>query len=150
MADISEGENFDRIVNGLKNNVRLEVLKSTVTTFQDATKIVLRVDSALWRENQSGQRQTFINGGQQGSSASSTNPPPMEIGNLQGRGRRPLTDAEKMKRQKDKQNNACFVCRTPNCRPHEFRWSRNNNTEIGKYSSKQESEESEEPGLSDT
>lgn len=148
VPDISEGEKFDRFVDGLKNNVRLEVLKSTVATFEDATKIALLVDSALWREYQSGQN--FSYGGQHGSAASSTNPTPMEIGNLQERGRRPLADKEKWQRQKDKQNNACFVCHTPNCRPYKCRGSRINNKEIGKNSRNQETEETEDPVLSDT
>lgn len=44
VPDISEGEKFDRFVDGLKQNVRMEVLKSAVATFEGETKVALSVD----------------------------------------------------------------------------------------------------------
>ena len=44
----TKGEKLDKFLQGLKNNVRLEVLKSTASTFGDSPSIALRVDSALW------------------------------------------------------------------------------------------------------
>ena len=44
---MTEGEKLDKFVQGLKHNVRLEVLKSTESTFENASSIALRVDSAL-------------------------------------------------------------------------------------------------------
>lgn len=45
---ISEGEKFDRFVQGLTQEIKLEVLKSQSSSFEDAAKIALRIDSSLW------------------------------------------------------------------------------------------------------
>lgn len=45
---MTESEMFDKFVDGLKREVKIEVLKSTVGTFEQAAQVVLRVDSALW------------------------------------------------------------------------------------------------------
>lgn len=147
VPDISEGENFDRFVDGLKHNVRLEVLKSTVATSEDATKIALRVDSALWTEYQSGRNGYSPFVGQQGSASDSTDPTPMELGNVDGRNRRPLTANEKEQRYKNKQNDACFVCHTPKCRPYKCRQPKINNTEMQESTN---DPPDEEPAVSDS
>lgn len=46
--DMSEGELLDHFVLGLKSDVKLEVVKTPVAGFKDATKIKLRVDSAIY------------------------------------------------------------------------------------------------------
>lgn len=92
VPDISEGETFDRFVDGLKHNILLEVLKSTVANFEDATKVALIVDSALWTEYQSTRRSYSTFRGQHGSASGSTDPTPMKIGNIEGRNRRTLTE----------------------------------------------------------
>ena len=48
IPDISNGEKWDRFCDGLKYEVRLEVMKSTLTSFEETAKIALRVDSAFW------------------------------------------------------------------------------------------------------
>lgn len=48
-ADISDGEKFDKSVDGLKPNVMVEANKSSMNNFEDATRAALIVDSALWR-----------------------------------------------------------------------------------------------------
>eukprot|EP00171_Calliarthron_tuberculosum_P018338 IDg18338t1 len=39
---------WDKFCSGLKYDVRIEVMKSTVSTFDEAAKVALRVDSAIW------------------------------------------------------------------------------------------------------
>lgn len=96
VGDILEGEKFDRFVYGLKPNVRIEVMKSTVNSFHEATKSFLRVDSALWN-NQQKSRFDFSQNSQQGVVSREQHPVPIEIGNVQ-KSRRPLTDAQKRQR----------------------------------------------------
>lgn len=42
---------WDRFYAGLKYDLCLEVMKNTITTFEKAAKVALRVDSALWGVN---------------------------------------------------------------------------------------------------
>lgn len=74
------GEMWDRFIAGLKNDVRLEVMKSTVTSFEDTANISLRVDRALWGIKL-GFRRSAV-----GSSASGTRSTPTEIGSVESRG----------------------------------------------------------------
>lgn len=101
--DMSDGEKFDRFVQGLKQDVKLEVLKTQAICFEDATKIALRVDSALWSSSSSS-RAPFVHNG--------TRNDPMEIGNIQRR-----TDEQQRRRAEDLKNNACTLCHTKYCRP---------------------------------
>jgi len=60
VPDITDSEKWDKFCAGLKYEVRLEVMKSAVTSFEDAARIALRVDSALWNAGhfpRSGQEQ---------------------------------------------------------------------------------------------
>lgn len=109
IADISGGEKFDRFVHGLKKEIRVEVLKSQCSTFDEAATVALRVDSALWS--------TFHNHDNSFRSTSDSNggPVPMEIGNLQRR--KPLTEEERKQRAIDIRNNACVRCHKKKCRP---------------------------------
>lgn len=47
IPDISQREMFDKFCSGLQYEVRLEVMKSTGNTFNEAVRIALRVDSDL-------------------------------------------------------------------------------------------------------
>eukprot|EP00171_Calliarthron_tuberculosum_P012621 IDg12621t1 len=73
IPDITEGEKFDKFVEGLKCVVRFVVMKSTVTTFEEAAQVSLRVDSAIWSAGST--QHPF--GGTKKTSA------PMEISNLE-------------------------------------------------------------------
>lgn len=42
IPDMSEGEKWDKFCSGLKHEVRIEVIESAATTFEDAAKIALR------------------------------------------------------------------------------------------------------------
>lgn len=39
---------FDTFVDGLKKEIKIEVMKSTVGTFEQAAQVALRVDGVLW------------------------------------------------------------------------------------------------------
>ena len=91
---MTEGEKVDRFCQGLKPQIRLEVLKSGAQTMNDASRIALNVDSAIF----GAQRFIFTRNGE------STNPTPMEIGNIE-------------QKNKDRKNNACFSCHKIGCRP---------------------------------
>lgn len=109
ISDVSAGEMFDRFVQGLKREIRVEVLKSQCSTFEEAAKIALRVDSALWSTSfpqESFRRGTYGSNSQQ--------PLPMEIGNMQ---KNDLTEEQKRQRATDLKNNACVVCHKKKCRP---------------------------------
>lgn len=82
-------------------------MKSAVTTFDDASKVALRVDSALW-----GAQMTRDSASGSGSGG----PTPMEIGNVQagGGGGNRRNSAQ---RQEDLRNNACFRWHVAGCRP---------------------------------
>lgn len=103
ISDISEGELLDRFIQGLKSEVKIEVLKTQAANFEDATKVALRVDSALWSSSHS--RSSFA--------TSSSTHDPMEIGNVQKR----TSEEQRRQRALDLKNNACVVCHTKHCRP---------------------------------
>ena len=72
ITGMNEEEKVDRFVQGLKPHVRLEVLKSNARTMNDASRIALNVDSALFNAGMfrfQGYRQDPA-------------PTPMEIGNF--------------------------------------------------------------------
>lgn len=101
--DMSDGERFDRFVQGLKNEVKLEVLKSQASNFEDAAKIALRIDSALWSST------AYV------TEATGSRSDPMEIGNVQRR--TPRYDDRRRQKEQDIKNNCCVVCHTKHCRP---------------------------------
>ena len=103
---ISEGEQVDRFSQGLKPQVRLEVMKAGATTMSEASRIALNVDAALFG---SGMYQNF--GFQR------VTPTPMEIGNIE-------------QRKKDRANNACFRCHKVGCRPYKCRPRENTRTSV--------------------
>ena len=85
---MNEEEKVDRFCQGLKPRVRLEVMKAGARKMNDASRIALNVDSALFGAG------IFNFQGTQGTFAST--PIPMDIGNIE-------------QRKKDRKNNACFA-----------------------------------------
>lgn len=106
------------------------MLKSTVTTFDAATRIALQIDSALCREKREESGGYFSLRGQQIRASSSSDPVPMEIGNIQVGNRRPLTEAQKQQKRLDRKNNACYLCHKQNCRPCKCNPISANNSEL--------------------
>lgn len=102
---MSEGEKLDRLRTGLKPQIRLEVMKSGKTTFDEGARIALNVDSTLYGSGVFlGQSQfSFRN-------VSSDGPVPMDIGNLQRNTGWERTDT------REPRNNACWVCKKEGCR----------------------------------
>lgn len=45
--DIADGEKWDELFSCLKHDLRIELLRSLVLTFEEAAKLSLRVDSAV-------------------------------------------------------------------------------------------------------
>lgn len=74
ISDMAESEMFDKFVDGLKRDVKIEVMKSTVGAFEHAAQVALRVDCALWSASR-------IDRARMGGPES--RPVPMEIGNVQ-------------------------------------------------------------------
>lgn len=102
IPDMSDGEKMDRFCTGLKYEIRVEVLKSAVATFDKAASVALRIDSALW---------TASKGSGEPSGGQIDSPVPMEIGNFE------KTLSRSDQRQKDLDRNACFTCHRIGCRP---------------------------------
>lgn len=86
---------------GLKYDIRIKVMKSTVVTFEVAATVTLRVSIALW----SFTRDSGVFKGERSGVGQS----PMNIGNLE----KQKWDA---KWQGDVRNNACFKCDKVGCR----------------------------------
>lgn len=87
-------------------------MKTTVTSFEEAAKIALRVDSALWGSQFYGHKGGNGNGDGPSSSTDIGAPTPMEIGNNEGCRNR-FKDPN---REEDFRNNRCFVCYKAGCR----------------------------------
>ena len=102
LPDMTEEEKLDKSVQGLKREIRVEVLKSTAKTFEEISSIALRVDNAIWTSNESWKSN---------NNTASNGVIPMEIGNLESN-----KDMQKSQRQIDLDNNACFICHKPGCR----------------------------------
>lgn len=116
-----EDEKIDRFLQGLKYNIRVEVLKSQADTFDACARIALNVDSALWRasgRNAFGDRQNAFTSSQNQAT-------PMEIGNVQHRN---LSNSQQGQRKKDMEKGACFRCHKVGCRPYICRPKVNNVT----------------------
>lgn len=74
IPDITEGKKLDKFTDRLRFDVRVEVLKSTDTTLEEAARVALRVDVAMWKGPE---------GHQNRENRFSSTPIPMEIGNLE-------------------------------------------------------------------
>lgn len=125
IPDITEGEKFDKFLSGLKYEVRVEVMKSTVATFERAAHIAIRVDSAIWGAGSTWNMNVGGNnnvGGQQG-------PTPMEIGNVRARENNSGKPRESQ-RERDIRLNACFRCHKIGCRPNRCTTGRINNVQV--------------------
>lgn len=102
---INEGEMVDRFCQGLKPQIRLEVLKAGVKTMDEATRIALNVDSALF-----GAGMLAFQGHGIPSTGGAV---PMEIGILEKqRGR---LRENRLRRGKGFNDN-CYVCGKLGCR----------------------------------
>lgn len=108
IGNMLEDEKLDRFVEGLKYQVKVEVLKMNCSTFDDCARVALNVDSALWRARKESFG-LFSNHGNHNSG-----PNPMEIGNVSGR---PLSPGQCEQRRTDLKNGACFKCHKRSCRP---------------------------------
>jgi len=96
IPNMNEGEQVDRFCQGLKPQIRLEVMKAGVQTMTEASKIALNVDSALFNSRK------FYASSYSGNSGPV--PTPMEIGNME-------------QRRQDMEKNSCFKCHKVGCRP---------------------------------
>ena len=76
---ITEDEKRDRFCTGLKPQVKLEVLKSNPTSFDEAAQVALSVDSAMFGAGM------FNSWRGQSRGSSTPNYQPMEIGNIEKR-----------------------------------------------------------------
>ena len=134
---ITDDEKMDRFTFGLKPHVRIEVLKSNVRTFDEATRIALNVDRALF-------------GAGMFRGISENGPVPMEIGNvehaprykgrsLNGNRKRQMTQIAK-----DIANNACFKCHKIGCRPWKQEESNATNNQIYSHSDEVPSDDDSE------
>lgn len=94
IPEINDGEKLDRFIQGLKPQVKIEVLKAGAKNLDEASRIALNVDSAIF-----GSRLNRFQ-----ASDLRQSPVPMEIGNTE-------------QRRRDRANNACFKCRKPGCGP---------------------------------
>ncbi len=99
---MTESELFDKFVDGLKNEIKIEVVKSTVGTFEQAAQVALRIDGALYNAN----RLVRSNMG-----GLANGPVPMEIGNIEGSG------VTKNSKNKGPKKGVCYVCKKEGCRP---------------------------------
>ena len=122
---ITENEKLDRFCSGLKPQVKLEVVKSNPTSFDQAAQVALSVDSAFFGAGM------FNSWGGQSRNFSTPTYQPMEIGNIEkrqqhygGNGFRNNNLSEQRKR--GLQNNACFTCHKPGYRP----WKHQNVSKI--------------------
>lgn len=118
---MTDGEKLDKFVDGLKADVRIEVLKSSAFTLEAAAQISLRVDGAHWRSSEASRfggpgTITSRNGAATSSAAAGSAPTPMEISNMESTQRQKLAQ-----RKKDRENNACYTCHKVGCRPYKHK-----------------------------
>ena len=117
---ITEEEQLDRFCEGLKPEIKLEVLKSNVNKMNEAVRVALNVDSALYGIRTDVR---FRNGFQSADGAGAS-PTPMEIGNVQSSRTYPRKQRSnngsgmisRNPRQQDLNNGSCFVCHKKGCR----------------------------------
>ena len=113
---ISEDEKLDKFVAGLKPEVMIDVRKSRPADLESAAQTALTVDSALFSTGMYA-HSTFRSG-------SSSDPQPMDIGNVEGRthyrGRAFKPNRARSKLSKKEidlaRQSKCFVCHKKGCR----------------------------------
>lgn len=111
IPNMTDGEKWDKFCTGLKFDVKIEVMKSAVTEFEEAAKIALRVDGALWAAGE----QVRIN--KSVSSMPTSGATPMEIGNTESHSALREGHNPRFNREKHLQENRCFKCHKIGCRP---------------------------------
>eukprot|EP00171_Calliarthron_tuberculosum_P004967 IDg4967t1 len=77
IPDMTEGEKLEKFADGLKNELRLKVLKISASTLEEAVQVALRVDGAIWSASDCFRLS--------GTSMQSPTPTLMEIGNLEAK-----------------------------------------------------------------
>jgi hypothetical protein len=135
---ITDEEQLDRFCEGLKPEIKLEVLKSNAESMNEAVQVALNVDSAFY-----GTKMDIRNrNGFQRPEFSASSPAPMEIGNVQSSRGYPRKNGGSIQRKsknsnfrrQDLENGTCFVCHKRNCRArfHEDRrtLSQTNNSAV--------------------
>lgn len=124
---MSDGEQIDKFCAGLKPLVRLEVLKAGPANVDEAARIALDVNSAMFGTDMFNLVQQYAQ------------PQQIDIGNVEGhfaKGGRPQKGNSRWQeqRQKDIEKNDCFKCHKVNCRPYKCssRKVQTTNTEMKK------------------
>jgi hypothetical protein len=131
---MTDDEQLGRFSDGLKPEVKVEVLKSNATTMDEAARMALNVHSALFGMSVSAR---FQNGAPKISRGNNSVPTPIELGNVQSsrfsqwRNGLKSLDAKEAARHEDLRSGLCFVCHQKGCRAsrHELRKSKINNSE---------------------
>ena len=126
---MNDAEKLDRFTAGLKQEVKIEVLKANPVDLSTASQIALNVDNAIYAAGMF-QRSKF---------AFNADPQPMEIGNVEqgthyrGKAFKKSSKVKKTQKEKDLENNACFTCHKPGCRPWKHKdYVDTNNSEASK------------------
>lgn len=122
IGDNNDGEKLDRFIDGLKYGVKVEVMKSGCSSFEECARIALTVDSAIW-----GARRTS-SGFFPAHSKDKNEPTPMEIGNVNGEN---SSKAQREQRRRDISQGACFRCHKVGCRPWKCDPSRVKHMNVG-------------------
>eukprot|EP00171_Calliarthron_tuberculosum_P010941 IDg10941t1 len=107
ILDITEYEKQEKFFEVLKDELRIEVLKSNSSTLKIAARVALRVDGAIW----SASDPSRLRGRKASTSAASTHAP-IEIRSLEAKRKR------EAQHRKYRENNACFTCHKVICRPY--------------------------------
>lgn len=118
IGEMYEGEKMDRFVEGIKCNVKIEVMKSGCDRFGDCARMALNVDIAIW-----GAKRTlapFTLTRHSGESTSNS----MEIENFNGS---KFSKSNREQRREDLNLEACFKGHKAGCRPWKSGFSRVNN-----------------------
>lgn len=100
ISDINYGKKVDRFVDGLKFNVKVEVLKTNCSSFEECARIALNIDSAIWRARRGPSAFQYGNHGKSEST-------PMEIGKMTSG---PPIKARPEQRKIYMEKGACFKC----------------------------------------
>lgn len=102
IPDVTNDEKCDRFCAGLKHDARLEVIKSSSTTFEEAAQLALSIYSAIFSAKMSQYNR---------GSGSRVVAVPMEIGNMDGK------HEISQWRLKYLRHNAFYTCHKAGCRP---------------------------------
>lgn len=110
IGNTNEGEKLDRFIDGLKYQVKVEVLKANCESFEDCARVALNIDSAIWRAKRG------PNGFYNNSQDYGNTPVPMEIGNVNA-GPSKSHQEQQQQRKRDLSRGVCFKCHKVGCRP---------------------------------